>query len=94
MPLMDERAKKIEELVLEVLSFYEPMSFELILLDMPEERIFEISEFNREDLEEMLKLLVLSKKIKITSKKSDKEVFWIKVFPKKSLIERVKRWIS
>jgi hypothetical protein len=86
---MSERSNKIEALVLEVLSFYEPMSFELILLDMPEDKILDIPDFNREDLEKTLSLLIKKKRIKVSSKKSEKEIFWIKVFPKKGVFKRL-----
>jgi hypothetical protein len=91
---MNERQNKIEALILEVLSFYEPMSFELILLDMPEKQILEISNFNREDLEKTLKILIKKKRIKVSSSKSDKEVFWIKVIPKKGLLRRISSLFS
>jgi hypothetical protein len=86
---MSERSIKIEALVLEVLSFYEPMSFELILLDMPEDKILGIPDFNREDLEKTLSLLIKKKRIKVSSNKSEKEIFWIKVFPRKGVFRRL-----
>lgn len=86
-----ERSEKIESLVLEVLSFYEPMSLELILLDMPEDEILSIPEFNREDLESALKILVKKKRVKLSVLGAKKERFWIKAFPKKSLFQRFLR---
>lgn len=83
---MSDRFEKIEALVLEVLSFYEPMSLELILLDMPEERIAEIPDFNREELEDILKKL--KKESRITSSTVKKETYWIKKIPRKSLLKR------
>ncbi len=91
---MSDRAEKIEELVLGVLSFYEPMSFELILLDMPDEQILDIEDFNREDLEKCLEELLKKKRIKVTSPKTDKEVFWLKVFPKKSFLQRTLSYLK
>ncbi|MFT6068051.1 MAG: hypothetical protein ACJAT2_002165 [Bacteriovoracaceae bacterium] len=85
---MNDRTQRIEELVLGVLSFYEPMSFELILLDMPDEEILDIPDFNREDLEDCLKSLQKKKRIKKTTSGAEKEVFWIKAFPKKSLLQK------
>lgn len=86
---MNDRQIKIENLVLEVLSFYEPMSFELILLDMPEDKILDIPDFNREDLEKTLDLLLKKKRIKLSSNKINKEIYWIKVFPKKGIFKRL-----
>ena len=91
---MGDRNEKVEELVLETLSFYEPMSFELILLDMPRERILDIPNFNREDLEKALSSLKESKKIKELSLNSKNEICWIKVFPKKGLIKRIYSFLS
>lgn len=91
---MNQRDKLIEDLILEVLSFYEPMSLELILLDMPKERIAEIENFNREDLEKTLKLLKKKKRIKKTSKRSEKEDFWIKIFPKKGVLHRFLSYVG
>lgn len=86
---MSDRTSQIENLVLEVLSFYEAMTFELILMDMPEERVKQISNFNREDLESALTILLKKKKIKVVSKKSDNDKSWIKIFPKKGLLKRI-----
>ncbi|MBK26961.1 MAG: hypothetical protein CME70_23360 [Halobacteriovorax sp.] len=83
------RKEDIESLVLEVLSFYEPMSFELILLDIPDERIAQIPDFCRADLEEALKLLEKKKKVKLSLENEKKEKFWIKVFPKKSILSQI-----
>jgi len=65
------------------------MSFELVLLDIPDERIAQIPDFCRADLEEALKLLEKKKKIKLSMDIQTKEKFWIKLFPKKSILSRV-----
>ncbi|MCP4915157.1 MAG: hypothetical protein GY909_18705 [Oligoflexia bacterium] len=86
---MSSRQEKIDSLVLQVLSFYEPMSFEKILLDMPDDRIAEIEDFNREDLDKALEKLVKKKLAKL-SYGEKKEKFWLRQIPKRSIFSRMK----
>ena len=60
---------------------------------MPIERIKEVGEFTKEDLEATLKDLTKKKKIKVAHVKDNKEVFYLKLFPKKSLWRRIKEKI-
>lgn len=91
---MSSRQEKIEGLVLQVLSYYEPMSFEMILLDMPQDLIREIPDFNREELDQALLSLKKQKLIKLMSKPKDKDKLWLRLFPKKSIIQRLLSYLK
>ena len=75
--MMNENQEWVD-LVLETLSFYEPMSLEKIILDIDSERIKDCDDFNKELLENILKELVSYKLVK--DKKIDGEKTWVKVF--------------
>lgn len=71
-------SEKWVDLVLETLSFYEPMSLEKIILDIDSERIKDCDDFNKEMLENILNELVSKKLVK--EKKLEGEKNWVKVF--------------
>lgn len=78
----------LEEILLETLSFYEPLIREHIILQMDPDKVNLNKELTNEDLDEMLKSLIKRKKVKIV--KIGPDVAYIKLFPKKSLWKKLK----
>lgn len=70
-----------QNLVLETLSFYEAMSFEKMILDFDEKKLKALGEFSREELEEILNILVKNKKVKLTMENGEPR--WQKIFKKR-----------
>ena len=70
----------LDELILETLSFFEPMTFEKIILDFDPVKLRLFPHFNREVLNERLTYLKKKKKIKIIK---GKESCYIKKVPKR-----------
>ena len=73
--------KKIDELILESLSFYTPLTIDQIILDLDHKEIKNIPEFNLDILEDRIKFFVKTKRVKVL--KSNKRVTFIKLFPKR-----------
>ena len=71
----------IESLVLETLSFFDPLTKEQIYLQFDPEMVKILSHLTREDLDQALIDLKKSKKIKEV--KVGKDAGWIKVYPKR-----------
>ena len=67
---------KNEQLILGVFSFYEPMTFSKVILDLDKAAITELGDFSREDLESTIKSLEKKKLIKAVQ--VDKETGWIR----------------
>lgn len=84
--------KSLEDLLLATLSFYEDMSFEKLILDFDSEVIKNSPQLTREEVENALKRLVQKKLVKEIEDASGKS--WIKLFPKKSLFEKMKRYFK
>jgi hypothetical protein len=78
---------ELEELILETLSFYEPMTKEKLLLDFDIKKLKSKTAANMEDLELALKGLIKKGYLKTTGK--EKEQTWIRVMPKKSFLKRI-----
>lgn len=78
---------KIDELVLETLSFYEPMTFANIILDFNDELLAGFPDFDKEQLVQVLSHLEQKKLIKKVMQ--EKEVAWIRVFRKRSWWKRL-----
>ncbi|MBD64608.1 MAG: hypothetical protein CME62_05350 [Halobacteriovoraceae bacterium] len=83
---------KLEEELLKTLSFMEPMSEEFIYLDLDQQFLLENPELTIEDLKSAL--TALEKQLKIKRMSSENQEKWIKVFPRKSLFQRLKRFIG
>lgn len=81
---------KKEDLVLSTLSFYEPLSITRIILDMDLRNIEEV--FSLEELEVILKDLEKRKVLEVKGKGNDK--LYLKKFPKRSLIKRIKNTLT
>lgn len=73
---MDE----LEELVLETLSFLDPMTKEKLILDFDSDRLQQFPDFDKETLEKILKKLVKKKKIKLIKGADDS---YLKIMPKR-----------
>jgi hypothetical protein len=80
----------INELLLKNLSFYEPMTFEKILLDINENDLKLLPNFNFNDMHK--ELVKLKKFNKIKEVKLDKDKAWIKIFPRTNftILEKLK----
>ena len=76
----------LENELLKTLSFFEPMSLDLIYLDLDRNFVEENPNLNIDDLELSLKTLINQKKVKMI--KIDKSNLYIRNFPKKSLLQR------
>ena len=72
---------KIDELILESLSFYEPLTLDQVILDLDHKKVKNTPELNLDIFEKRIKLFVKTKKVKIL--KSDCKVTFIKLFPKR-----------
>ena len=73
--------KKIDELILESLSFYTPLTIDQIILDLDHKKVKSIPELNLDTFEKRIKFFVKTKKVKVL--KSDNQVAFIKLFPKR-----------
>lgn len=78
---------ELHDLVLGTFSFYEPMTFSKVILDLDNEALKNYPNFSKEDLELIIKDLVKQKLIKEV--KIDKEVGWIRIHLKKSWWKRL-----
>ncbi len=77
----------LEEELEKTLSYFEPMSLEMIYIDFSNEFLTANHSYTIEDLELALKSLEAQKKIKRSKK--EKQIFWIKLYPKKSILKRI-----
>ena len=73
--------EKIDELILESLSFYTALTLDQIILDLDHIKVQNIPEFNLDILEKRIKFFVKTKRVKVL--KSKNEVTFIKLYPKK-----------
>lgn len=78
----------LERHLLECLSFYEPMRLDHIFLDLDQSFLEENSELTMEDLKAVLKSLEKTKRIKKI--KGGNDEMWIRIYPKKSLIRKIR----
>jgi DNA-directed RNA polymerase alpha subunit len=82
-----EEKNNLVDLVLETLSFLEPMTFSQIILDFNSEQLLKFPNFSKEDLEEVIKKLEKKKLLKRVV--IDKEVGWIKIQRKRSWFQKL-----
>ena len=80
-------SKEIEEIILEAMSFYEPMAKDKIILDLDDYKITEVNEFSLEEFEEVFIRLLKEKRIK-EIKKGD-QITYLRVFPKRSFFKKI-----
>jgi len=79
---------ELEKLVLETLSLFDYFNLERIFLEFEENDLLVYPDFNRSDLEELLKSLTADKKL--CQKRVNGEIYWKKNFPqRKSFIKRI-----
>jgi len=71
----------IDELILESLSFYTPLTIDQIILDLDNTKIKNIPEFSLEILEKRIKLFIKEKRVKVL--KTDDKITFIKLYPQK-----------
>lgn len=71
----------IDLLVLETLSFFDPLTKEQIYLQFDPEMVNILSHLTREDLDKAL--IDLKKRKKIKEVRVDKDAGWIKIYPKR-----------
>lgn len=81
---MDE----IDLLILETLSFLEPMSKEMLILDFDNAKLKEFEHFDTDLLEARIEKLVKAKKIRKIKK--DGEYLYQKLMPKRSWWQKIK----
>ncbi len=74
--------------ILKTLSFMEPMSLEHILLDLDQAFTLNNPKFCYEDLLNTLEHLRKSKKIKLLVQAEQQ--LWIKIFPKRSFLQKIR----
>ena len=74
--------------LLKTLSFMEPMSLDLILLDLDKTFSESNPQLSYDDLNQALNRLVGIKKIKVLNSQGSN--LWIRNFPKRTLLQRVK----
>ncbi len=78
---------KNESIILSVFSFYEPMTFSKVILDLDKSQLAELGDFAREDLEATIKSLENKKLIKAVL--MDKETGWIRIHLRRSWWKRL-----
>jgi hypothetical protein len=74
------------------LSFIEPMNMEMIYLDISSEYLLTNKDDTIEDLQKALAQLIKEKKVKVIIQ--DKHKYWIKIYPKRSLLKRISLYFS
>lgn len=79
--------KKLIDLVLVTLSFFEPMTFSQIILDFDEVKLLDFPDFDKEQLQKIINELEKKKILKKVI--IDKEIGWIKIQPKKSWLKKI-----
>ncbi|MEE2744099.1 MAG: hypothetical protein VYD54_09340 [Bdellovibrionota bacterium] len=77
---MDE---DIDNIILEALSFYTPMTKEQLILDLDPKKVRAFPHFDLGLLEERMKVFIKNKKVKVTKDKNDQA--YIKEFPKRKV---------
>lgn len=77
--------KSDQDLILEVLSFYDPMTYAQIVFELDSNELKKRPHINQETLPQILKALVKAKKVKVVEGKG--EVRWLRVLP-----SRQKKW--
>ena len=83
---------KNQLLILETLSFFEPMTKEKLLLDFDMDKLINAKDFTVSDLENGLDKLV---KARFVSKsKKNNEVYYQRIYPKKSVIDKIWRLLK
>lgn len=80
---------KHEQIILGVFSFYEPMTFSNVILDLDKHLIGELGDFSKEDLEVVIKSLEKKKLIKAVQ--IDKETGWIRIHARRPWWKRLFR---
>lgn len=73
--------KEVEDIILETLSFLEPMTKERLILDFDDTKLQLLESFTKEDLEMALTSLLKQRKIKKTTK--GKEEYFQKCMPRR-----------
>ena len=73
--------QNIDDLILESLSFYTPLSIDQIILELDDHKIKQFPNFNLDTLEKRIRYYVKVKKIKVL--KSDGKVTFLKMYPKR-----------
>lgn len=71
----------IELLILETLSFLEPMTKEMIILDFDSNELKNLGHFDINSLETKLNKLIKQDKVKKITK--EKEIYYLKLMPKR-----------
>jgi hypothetical protein len=79
----------IENIILEAISFYDPLTKDKIILDLDEYKITEVNEFSLEEFEGCFKKLLKEEKIKQI--KVGPDIAYLRVFPKRRswLVQKV-----
>lgn len=79
--------KEQVDLVLETLSFFEPMSLEKIIFDFDKDKIEKMKDFSKDDLEAILEHLVKKKKVKVLNLEKGNQ--YIKIQKKASGLKKL-----
>ena len=89
--LVQNTSIDFENLLLETLSFFEPMTLEKIILDFDAKEIKKYPQLEASDMKEALRRLQKAKKIKKIKIKVGKnsEDAWIKIYPKRPWWKRI-----
>jgi len=74
------------------LSYFEPMSLEMIYIDLESDFLNQNRELTIQDLKDVLSKLEKEKRVKVIIEKKHK--FWIKKYPQKNLWRRIKNYLS
>lgn len=84
---MNKLNEKNEQIILGVLSFYEPMTLSKVILDLNQAQVSELGDFSKEDLDTTIKSLESKRLIKAVT--VDKETAWIRIHVRRSWLKRL-----
>lgn len=84
-------SQEIEDIILEAISFFDPLTKDKIILDLNEYKITVVNEFSLQDFEDCFVKLLSDNKIKAVQVGSD--TAYLRVFPKRKswLIRQIKK---
>jgi hypothetical protein len=75
----------------QTLSFFEPMNKEMIYLDLNNDYVKGNNSITIEQVD--LALAELKKEKKVKTIKKEGHLYWIRIYPKKSILQKIKRLI-
>ncbi|MDP7320996.1 MAG: hypothetical protein QF441_10330 [Bacteriovoracaceae bacterium] len=88
----DKSDRSLKDELLKTLSFFEPMGLDMIFLDLDKDFLMLNKDLTYEDLLKELSQLEKEKYITTIKEKDHKK--WIKVYPKKTVFQKIKFYLK